>query len=68
LGQRIDPTVTQHGFRSTFADWRGDRTDFSAEVAEFALAHVKKGVEGAYQPGDVDCEAPRADGGLGQLS
>jgi integrase len=46
--QRIDPTVTQHGFRSTFSDWRGDRTDFDAEIAEFALAHVKKGVEGVY--------------------
>jgi integrase len=46
--QRIDPTVTQHGFRSTFSDWRGACTTFDAEVAEFALAHVKKGVEGAY--------------------
>jgi integrase len=46
--QRINPTVTQHGFRSTFSDWRGDRTDFDAEIAEFALAHVKKGVEGVY--------------------
>jgi integrase len=46
--QRVDPTVTQHGFRSTFADWRGQQTDFSSELAEFALAHVKKGVEGAY--------------------
>jgi integrase len=47
--QRIDPTVTQHGFRSTFADWRGDRQEFSAEIAEFALAHIKTGAEGAYQ-------------------
>jgi integrase len=46
--QRIDPTVTQHGFRSTFSDWRGDRTNFDAEIAEFALAHVKGGVEGVY--------------------
>jgi integrase len=46
--QRIAPGMTQHGFRSTFANWRGARTDFSAELAEFALAHVKKGVEGAY--------------------
>jgi integrase len=46
--QRIDPTVTQHGFRATFSSWRNDRTDFDAEVAEFALAHVKKGVEGVY--------------------
>jgi integrase len=46
--QRIDPTVTQHGFRSTFSDWRGDRTEFSSEIAEFALAHRKDGTEGAY--------------------
>jgi integrase len=46
--QRIEPTVTQHGFRSTFSDWRGDQTGFDSEVAEFALAHIKKGVEGAY--------------------
>jgi integrase len=46
--QRIDPTVTQHGFRATFSSWRNDRTDFDAEVVEFALAHVKKGVEGVY--------------------
>jgi integrase len=46
--QRIDPSVTQHGFRSTFSDWRGDRTNFDAEIAEFALAHIKKGVEGVY--------------------
>jgi integrase len=46
--QRIDPSVTQHGFRATFSSWRNDRTEFDAEVAEFALAHVKKGVEGVY--------------------
>jgi integrase len=46
--QRIDPAVTQHGFRSTFSDWRGDRTEFSPEIAEFALAHIKTGAEGAY--------------------
>lgn len=47
--ERIDPTLTQHGFRSTFRDYIGDRTDFPAELAEFALAHVKKGTEGAYR-------------------
>jgi integrase len=46
--QRINGKITAHGFRSTFADWRGDKTDFSAETAKFALAHVKKGTEGAY--------------------
>ena len=45
---RLRADLTVHGFRSTFSDWRGDRTDFDAEIAEFALAHVKKGVEGVY--------------------
>jgi integrase len=28
-----------HGFRSTFADWRAEQTDFPEEIAEAALAH-----------------------------
>lgn len=43
--------VTVHGFRSTFRDWAGDRTDFPREVAEAALAHKVGGVEGAYRRG-----------------
>jgi integrase len=31
LGQ---PKATVHGFRSTFADWRGDLTNFPEDVAE----------------------------------
>lgn len=31
--------ITVHGFRSTFSDWVGDKTEFAAELAEFALAH-----------------------------
>ncbi len=30
---------TVHGFRSSFRDWAGDRTAFSSETIEFALAH-----------------------------
>ena len=37
-----------HGFRSSFRDWCGDSGQ-PREVAEHALAHVVKGVEGAYQ-------------------
>ena len=40
--------MTQHGFRSTFADWRGNRTPFPSELAEFSLAQIKGGTEGAY--------------------
>jgi integrase len=32
--------VTAHGFRSTFADWINDQTNFPREVREAALAHV----------------------------
>lgn len=37
-----------HGMRSSFRDWAGD-TGQPREVAEHALAHVVRGVEGAYQ-------------------
>lgn len=42
--------VTVHGFRSSFRDWCGDKTDFPREVAEAALAHkVGNKVEQAYR-------------------
>lgn len=37
-----------HGMRSSFRDWCAD-TGQPREVAEHALAHVVRGVEGAYQ-------------------
>lgn len=45
--------VTVHGFRSSFRNWAGDRTNFPREVAEAALAHVIGGVEGAYRRSDA---------------
>lgn len=43
---------TVHGFRSSFRDWAGDKTDFPREVAEAALAHiVGSAVEQAYRRG-----------------
>jgi integrase len=33
------PGLTVHGFRSTFSDWAGDRTNFDRQTREFALAH-----------------------------
>lgn len=46
--------LTVHGFRSTFRDWAGERTNFSNEVAELALAHsVGDKVEAAYRRGDM---------------
>ena len=46
----IDATV--HGFRSSFRDWCSDN-GIVREVAEAALAHTVKGVEGAYARSDL---------------
>jgi integrase len=35
--------VTVHGFRSTFADWVNEQTQYPADVREAALAHVPQG-------------------------
>jgi integrase len=49
---RTDLTV--HGFRSTFADWCAERTNFASELREMALAHaVGNKVEAAYRRGDL---------------
>ena len=46
--------LTTHGFRSTFRDWTGERTNFPREVAEMALAHaISDEVEAAYRRGDL---------------
>jgi len=46
--------ITTHGFRSSFRDWAAERTNFSREVCEMALAHtVSNKVEAAYLRGDV---------------
>jgi integrase len=46
--------VTAHGFRSAFADWRGDATSFPKELAEAALAHtIGDKVEAAYRRSDA---------------
>ena len=42
--------LTVHGFRSTFRDWAGDRTNFPREVIEHALAHrIKDKAEASYR-------------------
>ena len=46
----IDGVV--HGFRSSFRDWAGD-TGQPRELAEMALAHAVRGVEGAYLRSDL---------------
>jgi len=50
----LAPGVTVHGFRSTFRDWAGDRTQFAREVIEAALAHrVGDSTEQAYRRQDA---------------
>ena len=43
---------TVHGFRSSFKDWCAE-TGQPREIAEAALAHTVKGVEGAYFRSDL---------------
>jgi integrase len=46
--------ATVHGFRSAFRDWAAERTNFTNEVCEAALAHViKNKAEAAYRRSDL---------------
>lgn len=46
--------VTAHGFRSTFRDWTAEATNFPADLAEAALAHVVADkTVAAYQRGTM---------------
>ncbi len=46
--------LTVHGFRSSFRDWAAERTSFTSDVIEMALAHaIKSKVEAAYRRGDL---------------
>jgi integrase len=46
--------VSVHGFRSTFRNWCGDKTQFDRETAETCLAHqVGNQVERAYRTSDA---------------
>ncbi len=54
LLRRHTPSVTVHGFRSTFRDWAAETTNYPSEVCEMALAHaVGDAVEAAYRRGDL---------------
>ena len=54
LAQAGGGDATVHGFRSTFKDWAAERSNFSREVSEMALAHViGDKVEAAYRRGDL---------------
>jgi len=52
--KQAHPTLTVHGFRSSFRDWCAEQTSYPREVAEAALAHtLKDKTEAAYQRGDM---------------
>ncbi|MCW1400988.1 tyrosine-type recombinase/integrase [Novosphingobium sp. MW5] len=51
MGLQNEATV--HGFRSSFRDWVWEKTEFSRELAEEALAHSVSKVERAYRRGDA---------------
>ncbi|WP_225781180.1 site-specific integrase [Xenophilus sp. Marseille-Q4582] len=48
--RRMKVDAVPHGFRSTFRDWAGDRTEYPRDLAEFALAHaIGNKTEEAYR-------------------
>jgi integrase len=50
LMRRMKVEATPHGFRSSFRDWAGVRTNFARDVVELALAHqVGDDTERAYR-------------------
>ena len=52
--KQMAPGYTVHGFRSSFSDWCRDRTAWSRDVVEMALAHtIKDKSEAAYRRGDA---------------
>lgn len=52
--RRMQVDAVPHGFRSTFRDWAGEKTNYPREMAEQALAHtLESKVEAAYRRGDA---------------
>jgi len=48
--RRMGLTAVPHGFRSSFRDWAGDKTEHQREVIENALSHtLKNATEAAYR-------------------
>jgi integrase len=46
--------LTVHGFRSSLRDWASEKTGFSRDVCEMALAHtIPNQAEAAYRRGDL---------------
>lgn len=53
MARKLDVKGTAHGFRTSFRTWAAETPGVSRQVAEMALAHRVKGVEGAYQRSDL---------------
>jgi integrase len=54
LLRRMKEHCTAHGFRSSFRDWAAERTNYSREVTEAALAHaLESQTEAAYRRTDL---------------
>lgn len=52
--RRAKVDAVPHGFRSAFRDWTAERTTYTRDVAEMALAHtIPDKVEAAYRRGDL---------------
>ncbi len=58
--RRMGAHAVPHGFRSTFRDWAAERTAYTRDVAEMALAHtIGDKVEAAYRRGDLIAKRTR---------
>ena len=53
LMRELDIDAVPHGFRSTFRDWCSESAQVPRDLAEACLAHVVRGVEGAYARSDL---------------
>jgi integrase len=54
LQKTLSYDCTVHGFRSSFRDWAGERTNYPRDLCEMALAHtIKDKAEAAYRRGDM---------------
>ena len=51
--RRLGVAGTVHGFRTSFRTWAAEQPDINRQVAELALAHRVRGVEGVYQRSDL---------------
>ena len=52
--KEVAPNTTVHGWRATFRTWAADKTNFTRDIAEKALAHtLKDETEKSYNRGEL---------------